>query len=246
MKKRRMVLDLLMIVVIATLYHKNVISLMYHEVVGLVLGLLFVLHLFFNRKWVAGVLKNRANLSGRVRALAWVDILLVVSWLAATITGVLISRKVFQIELEGMWIPLHFFSSAVALLLTAVHIAMHRNFFAQFFKTKLALALLVVLTISGCWGITRLTLGKWFMAPFVSRQEFESHDDIHETQNGAPAPQGERGRGRGHGGHHGKEPFSPVELLQVMFGVISVILVVNAGEYAIEKIIAKRTPACSR
>ena len=49
----RIGLDCVLIAICATLFSKNVISLMYHEVVGLVLLILFVVHVVFNRKWVS-------------------------------------------------------------------------------------------------------------------------------------------------------------------------------------------------
>ena len=228
-----MILDILMIAVIATLYRKNVISLAYHEVVGLALGLLMMIHLFFNRKWVAGVIKNKTHLSGRVRALALVDLLLTISWIAVMITGVAISKKLFSFGGEGIWIRLHFFSSAVALILTGVHLAMHRNFFAGFFKSKLAVGFLILLTLAGCWGITRLNIRTWFMAPFISRRDFGPRDAEGEEVSTSQVK-------NAHGRKHGDEPFSPIGLLEVVFGVALVILVVNAGEYAFEKIILKK------
>ena len=46
----RIGLDCVLIAICTTLFSKNVISLMYHEVVGLVLLILFVAHVVFNRK----------------------------------------------------------------------------------------------------------------------------------------------------------------------------------------------------
>ena len=52
---KKIVLDIVMILVIASIYSKNVISLMYHEVMGLVLLMLFVIHVVFNRSFISRV-----------------------------------------------------------------------------------------------------------------------------------------------------------------------------------------------
>ncbi|MBQ7170323.1 MAG: hypothetical protein IJR63_10530 [Synergistaceae bacterium] len=109
MKRRyRLVLDAVMMMLVALLYRKNVISLAFHEVAGLALGILFIVHIAFNRKWIAAVSRNFKSTSGHVKALAVVNVLLLVSWAAAIITGILISKKVFAFDWGGTWIRLHF------------------------------------------------------------------------------------------------------------------------------------------
>ena len=63
----RIALDCVLIAICATIFSKNVISLMYHEVVGLALLVLFIVHVVFNRKWL-GMVFSRKGHSPRVKA----------------------------------------------------------------------------------------------------------------------------------------------------------------------------------
>ena len=67
----RIVLDCVLIAVLITLFSKNVVSLMYHEVVGLIILGLFLIHIVFNRKWVGAVASklSRRKLTGKSRAM---------------------------------------------------------------------------------------------------------------------------------------------------------------------------------
>ena len=221
MRNKKLLLDVIMIAVIATLYSKNMISLAYHEIVGLALCLLFALHIVFNRKWVYAVSRNWHNMNTRTKLNAVIDIMLIVCWVMVMVTGVLISKKIFHFEFSGIWIRLHFFTGAAALILTGIHLALHRNFFAGIFRKRFAAVIMIVLTLSGLYGITRINMGTWLAAPFIERQHREG----------------------GHAGgrrQHGQEPFDPMKAFDAVFGTISVLLVVNAGEYIIEKAIAKK------
>ena len=222
MRNKRLVLDVAMIVVISTLYSKNIISLAYHEIVGLALCLLFLVHIVFNRKWISAVSHDWTNMNARTKMNAVIDILLLVSWVMVMVTGVLISKKIFHFEFSGIWIRLHFFTGAVALILTGIHLALHRNFFAGIFRKKFFAVIMIALTLAGFWGVTRINMITWLKAPFVERE--------HKPE-GRP-----EGGGRQ---QHGQEPFDPMKAFDAVFGTISILLVINAGEYIIERAIKR-------
>ena len=60
-------LDCVLIAICATLFSKNVISLMYREVAGLVLLILLVVHAVFNRKRMSRVFRGRIK-AGKSKA----------------------------------------------------------------------------------------------------------------------------------------------------------------------------------
>lgn len=78
-------------------------------------------------------------------------------------------------------------------------------------RKRFVVILIVILTASSLYGVTFLNMGTWLSSPFITAKGF-----------------GPR--------HHGDEPFSVIELLKLMAGVFSVILILNAGEYAFERI----------
>lgn len=182
MKKvwHRFVLDFVMLVGLATLYSKHVISLQYHEVGGLVLGALFLLHLVFNWKWIKSVfvkLFSRGILV-RTRILCVVDVLLLVSWAMVIISGACISKVVFSFHLFGQWKMWHFFFAGLSLVLSGVHLGFHIKYFDVHLKKLIPLpalvkkivviVLAVAVVIVGAVNYRSAGVGGWLRMPFGS------------------------------------------------------------------------------
>ena len=57
-----------------------------------------------------------------------VNALLILSWICVMVTGVLVSKKLFPFQISSLN-PLHFFSAALALVMTGIHFGLHWNYF---------------------------------------------------------------------------------------------------------------------
>ena len=55
---KKLGLDLVLLILMILLYQKNIISMSFHEIGGLVLFGLFIIHLLFNRKWIKSITKR--------------------------------------------------------------------------------------------------------------------------------------------------------------------------------------------
>ena len=71
-------LDLVLVVLLVLLYNKNVISMAFHEVGGLILCGLFLIHKGLNLSWIKAVGKKlfTPGVSGRSKAMMYLDIAL--------------------------------------------------------------------------------------------------------------------------------------------------------------------------
>ncbi len=101
----KVILDVIMISLLLLMYQKKVISLTFHEIGGLSLFGLFLIHNLLNRKWIANVtgrLFERA-LPVKTRLLYWLDVLLLLSFTAVAISGVLISEELFHFTAAAGW-----------------------------------------------------------------------------------------------------------------------------------------------
>ena len=131
-KKRvlKLVLDAVMLVLLVLMYRKQVISLSFHEIGGLALIGLFLIHHLVNAKWIGSVTRKlfRKGTPGVVRARYIVDVLLLLAFLAIGVSGVLISKVVFSFHVQGNFKTLHYFASAVAIILMGVHLGLHADF----------------------------------------------------------------------------------------------------------------------
>lgn len=87
----KFILDAVMAIILVLLYKKLVISLAFHEIAGLILFVLFAVHLIVNRKWIRAValsLNNR-SIPVKTKVCYVVDILLLICWVFAGLSGCL-------------------------------------------------------------------------------------------------------------------------------------------------------------
>ena len=225
--RKKLILDLILVVAVSTLYSKNVISLAYHEVMGLILFGLFAVHLIFNRKWISAIVSRLSDskLPGRTRFLAVLDILLTAAWWLSIVTG--------------------------------VHVGMHCAYLSgscKSFLPKLPKAvsgvILAAVMVFGCWSVATIGLPRWISAPFV---ESEGHGPSAQAEapaeisgnprEGAESPAEisanpqERAESAAPAQSHGRpqEPFSLMNLLRLVFGTASILCLCGGITWAVDR-----------
>lgn len=185
-KKRvygKLLLDLLMLILLALLYRKNVISMRFHEIGGLVLYGLFLAHTALNWQWMRAVtvsiFKRKAKLN-----LRWVvDSLLLVSMTAVLITGILISKTLPTAIANRHGLQVwHYFFAAASLVLSGIHLGLHGAHLRNHLWNKLplpqrareVLGILLLCTVF-CFGSYSLPASGFishFSRPFVAAAPF--------------------------------------------------------------------------
>jgi hypothetical protein len=126
----KLAFDAAMLLLLALMYRKQAISLTFHEVGGLALIGLVVMHLLFNARWIGAVTKRLFSKSTGIHARACyiVDALLLLALLTVGVSGVLISKVVFSFHVAGNFKTLHYFSAALAVILMGVHLGLHADY----------------------------------------------------------------------------------------------------------------------
>ena len=245
----RIGLDCVLIAICATLFSKNVISLMYHEMVGLVLLILFVVHVVFNRKWVSRVFSGKVK-TGRSKVTLVVNALLILSWICVMVTGVLVSKKLFPFQISSLN-PLHFFSAALALVMTGIHFGLHWNYFWGWMGKRIripkvvAVILCVVILAFGSYRVVTSSFSRWVVAPFTShedhgergeRQTAIETDGQREGEITDQASDRESGNAAAQGQHdsHGQQPFSLANLLYTIATCFSILFLFAAITHGVE------------
>lgn len=176
----KFILDAVMAIILVLLYKKLVISLAFHEIAGLILFVLFAVHLIVNRKWIRTValsLNNR-SIPVKTKVCYVVDILLLICWVFAGLSGILISKILFSMEGPLFWKLVHFSCSAYALVLTGIHIGLHWPFITGILNKKLRLPaavkkVMAVLCIAasiiyGGWNLSATSMARWLSIPFTA------------------------------------------------------------------------------
>ena len=153
----KLALDAVMLILLVLMYKKQVISMSFHEIGGLALIGLFVIHHLLNARWIGAVTKRlfAKATPGLVRARYIVDALLLIAFLTVGVTGILINKTLFTIHVAGNAKTLHYFSAAIAILLMGVHLGLHADLiFGKVFQkganqiVKIATAVVLALLVA--------------------------------------------------------------------------------------------------
>ena len=192
----KLVLDAIMLILLVLMYKKQVISMEFHEIGGLALIGLFVIHHLVNARWIGSATKRlfTKGTPGMVRARYIVDALLLVAFLTVGVTGILINKTLFEIHIAGNAKTLHYFASAIAIILMGVHLGLHADYIlGKLFRAgankiaKIATAvMLAALVAFGGYSVFTTQFVSYLAAPIqtaqFSRGDFEP--------SGAPALDG--------------------------------------------------------
>lgn len=201
-----------MAVLLILMYQKLAISLSFHEIGGLVVCGMFIFHNLLNRKWIAGITRRffGRRLATRVRLGYVLDVALLATVAFIAVSGIMISQTVL-LRISGsvvFWRPLHYFASAVALILVGIHIGLHWSFIRTTFAKAvrlpqriarpLGIACLTVVLAFGIYSIATSHFLQWLGEPFGVATEGGSPDGVGKGQGG-------QGRGLQQGGGSGED-----------------------------------------
>ena len=169
-------LDAVMLLLLVLMYDKNAISMSFHEIGGLFLLGLFVIHLLFNGKWISAVTKRLfgKQTPGKVRLGYCVDALLLVAFAFIGVSGVFISKELFSLHGGNAWKTVHYFASAAAILLMGVHLGLHWNMlrmkllgaFAKRGAHIAGIVALCLVMLFGVYSMATTSFVRWLTMPF--------------------------------------------------------------------------------
>lgn len=185
----KLLLDISMVIVLVLMYSKRAINMSFHEIGGLILLGVFLIHILINWKWVVTVTKKLFSKSVPFKTkFGYVlNIFLFISFALIGISGIFISKVVFHVSLNSgiNWKIIHYTASACALVFIGIHMGLHYSFITGMFKKilpmpqKVRKALGIVLTILifsfGCYSLVTTSFSKWLIMPFTTQQMDEGH-----------------------------------------------------------------------
>lgn len=129
----KIILDIVMTVVFLILIDPQNTGMTFHEIAGLIMGALFIFHIFLNWTWVKSVTKNLFNpkLKTKTKFFYILNAVSFISVITIIVTGIEISQVLFASQWgsanEGFYL-LHKWVSYLCLALFSVHIVLHWRF----------------------------------------------------------------------------------------------------------------------
>ncbi len=158
-KRIRQLVDSGMVILLPLLMTYSLIGEKFHEIIGTVMAILFVIHLIQNRKWVAAIPKGRYNARRVFQTV--LDLMLLIFMILQPLSGVLMSKHLYTfIQISGnssVMREIHMTLAYWGFVLTSIHAGTHLQPLLKRFKTDRAGLLVtgsIVLTMLIClYGI---------------------------------------------------------------------------------------------
>lgn len=124
-RKIQILIDILMTVMLPFLMAYQLIGEAIHEWMGIGMCLLFLCHHILNWHWHKNILKGRYNLF-RIAGTT-VDILLIIIMAVLMISGIMMSKHIFNLGHMGSARTAHLLASYWGFVLMSIHIGLHLN-----------------------------------------------------------------------------------------------------------------------
>ncbi len=129
-----------------------------HEILGVVLFILWMVHIFWNRAWIKGVLNGKYNALRTVQTVINAGVIVCVLFLI--VSGVMLSNHVFSwlgIESGASFARnAHMLASHWYLVFVSLHIGLHLS---MFIKDRVAMGIVAALGAYGIYAF--ITRGLW-------------------------------------------------------------------------------------
>lgn len=129
----KLILDITMALLFTVLIYPRTTGMSFHEIAGLAIALLMIIHLSLNWAWIKAITRNffKPGLKAKSRWFYILDIFSLLAVIVIVVTGIEISLVLFPstgVENRSLLYTLHKWISYGCLGLLAVHAALHWNF----------------------------------------------------------------------------------------------------------------------
>lgn len=139
MKYKKIILDILTTIIIILLMDNDIIKLPLHEILGVAILFLFIIHKYFNWTWIKNITLNLFNKQTptKTKIMYWLDLLLLILLILNVLSGIFISQKLFtyfNAKNISLWSNLHHFFAYSFLVVIAIHLGLHWQYIMNVFK----------------------------------------------------------------------------------------------------------------
>ena len=138
MKKFRIIIDVIMYIIFIVLMGHHITENKIHEILGIVIFILFIIHNLLNFKFYKTIFKGKYNLKRLF--LTTIDVLLLVCFIGIVISSINISSDVFNflnIQAKSWGLKLHMLSTSWGFIMISIHLGLHLNPLLNKINTKM-------------------------------------------------------------------------------------------------------------
>lgn len=150
MKKFKVLIDIILFIITILLFNIGLIGNLNHEILGTTIGILIIIHIVLNFKWIKQVTKNFKKINRKTKLMYIIDILIMLIYLGSIICGILISDQIFSFQMSSNLILVlsHLALGRLAIIIMLIHLGLHFDrIFAKIKSKKLKKVIYVIYTI---------------------------------------------------------------------------------------------------
>lgn len=151
---KRVLIDIAMTMLLPMLMAYSLIGELFHEFVGIIMFILFIIHHINNRKWFSVIFKGKYNLKRTIVTI--INLFLLVFMIFQPLSGILMSKHLFTfIRIDGVALlsrSIHLVMAYWGFVFMSVHAGIHLNPVINRIKKenrKYAYSLLILIGIYG-------------------------------------------------------------------------------------------------
>lgn len=135
---QKLILDIIMTIIMIILMGYTVSGALIHEILGISVLILIVIHNALNIKWISAIIKNKSKgLNYKIYLRLIINILMTINSIFLAVTSVVISRNLFaflNISHSNIWSSLHGLSAYIEIAMISIHVGLHWSMIMSAFR----------------------------------------------------------------------------------------------------------------
>ena len=173
MKVFKIIVDILLFAVTFLLVNIEITGNLIHEILGITMAILLLIHIVTNWNWIKSVTKNLKKVNKKTKIMYVVNLLTMIVYFGAILFGIIISHELFKFETSSNYkfVITHIIFGRLAIIVMFLHIGMHLSMGFKKIKNKaikivLYAIYIIIATASSIYSIYVLTHNFWWMVTF--------------------------------------------------------------------------------
>ena len=138
MKKFKIFIDTLLLIDTFLLTNIEITGRLIHEIFGIIMAALIILHILLNFNWIKQVTKNFRKTNKKTKIMYIIDLFTMIIYFTAIISGILNANELFSLNLgSNIFVVLtHIILGRLAIIIMVIHIGMHLDKILNNIKSK--------------------------------------------------------------------------------------------------------------
>ena len=173
MKAFKIIIDILLLIDTFVLVNIDITGHLIHEILGITMAILLLIHIVTNWNWIKSVTKNFKKVNKKTKIMYVVNLLTMIVYFGAILFGIIISHELFKFETSSNYkfVITHIIFGRLAIIVMFLHIGMHLSMGFKKIKNKaikivLYAIYIIIATASSIYSIYVLTHNFWWMMTF--------------------------------------------------------------------------------